>query len=407
MSEVLGSVFSTADSFKRKMIDALRNPKAKLEQIVGDANDRARNLNDLISQSTDEFLQTGGEYGPASRRLAEAMANAYNPAGITVWHGSPHGPFTKFDAKKIGSGEGAQAYGMGHYTAEARATGEDYRKALSSKVNVNGKPLYDSNKIVGSTGNSDLDDYLVANLGDVPATRKQILEDIRFVRKGNPEGVKDMQATLAALRKAKVDKKEAGYLYKIDLPDEHVASMLDWDKPLSKQSPSVQEALAGMGYKVDRKKVDAYSDALLDALASDTPASIGKQPLDMSGESIYRQLTKNASNINAFAKQRDALISKYQKKNMSMSDAVRAMSSEDRAQFARVADQIDNTKNSSAVVSEALRQAGIPGIRYLDQGSRNAGQGTSNFVVFPGNEDMLQILEVNGQPIIDALRKRK
>lgn len=38
-------------------------------------------------------------------------------------------------------------------------------------------------------------------------------------------------------------------------------------------------------------------------------------------------------------------------------------------------------------------------IRYLDGGSRGAGQGTSNFVVFPGNEGLLQILERNGQPI--------
>ena len=32
--------------------------------------------------------------------------------------------------------------------------------------------------------------------------------------------------------------------------------------------------------------------------------------------------------------------------------------------------------------SEQLRSLGIPGIRYLDGGSRGAGQGTSNYVVF-------------------------
>ena len=32
--------------------------------------------------------------------------------------------------------------------------------------------------------------------------------------------------------------------------------------------------------------------------------------------------------------------------------------------------------------SKMLQEAGIPGIRYLDQGSRTAGKGTSNFVVF-------------------------
>ena len=45
-----------------------------------------------------------------------------------------------------------------------------------------------------------------------------------------------------------------------------------------------------------------------------------------------------------------------------------------------------------------LQQAGIPGIRYLDGGSRATG-GTSNYVVFPGNEGLLSILERNGKPI--------
>jgi hypothetical protein len=36
---------------------------------------------------------------------------------------------------------------------------------------------------------------------------------------------------------------------------------------------------------------------------------------------------------------------------------------------------------------------GIPGIRYLDQGSRGAGEGTRNFVVFPGEEKKVKILK--------------
>jgi hypothetical protein len=32
--------------------------------------------------------------------------------------------------------------------------------------------------------------------------------------------------------------------------------------------------------------------------------------------------------------------------------------------------------------SQALREAGIPGIRYLDQGSRGSGEGTRNLVIF-------------------------
>lgn len=49
-------------------------------------------------------------------------------------------------------------------------------------------------------------------------------------------------------------------------------------------------------------------------------------------------------------------------------------------------------------VATRMRQAGIPGIRYLDGGSRGTG-GTSNFVIFPGEENALSILARNGQPV--------
>jgi hypothetical protein len=52
-----------------------------------------------------------------------------------------------------------------------------------------------------------------------------------------------------------------------------------------------------------------------------------------------------------------------------------------------------------ADISNFLQQQGVTGIRYLDQGSRAAGKGTSNYVVFPGNEDLLKILERNNQPM--------
>jgi hypothetical protein len=45
-----------------------------------------------------------------------------------------------------------------------------------------------------------------------------------------------------------------------------------------------------------------------------------------------------------------------------------------------------------AEVSELLRQSGIPGIRYLDKGSRAGGEGTRNIVVFPGEEHNVKIL---------------
>jgi hypothetical protein len=46
--------------------------------------------------------------------------------------------------------------------------------------------------------------------------------------------------------------------------------------------------------------------------------------------------------------------------------------------------------------AEALRQAGVTGVRYLDQGSRGAGEGSRNLVVFPGGEDQIKIIKTEG-----------
>ena len=47
----------------------------------------------------------------------------------------------------------------------------------------------------------------------------------------------------------------------------------------------------------------------------------------------------------------------------------------------------------SVEASKYFRQSNIPGIRYLDAGSRDGGSGTRNFVVFPGEEKKVRILE--------------
>jgi hypothetical protein len=51
-------------------------------------------------------------------------------AGITAYHGSPH-KFSKFDMSKIGTGEGAQAYGHGLYLAENPKVAKEYANMLS------------------------------------------------------------------------------------------------------------------------------------------------------------------------------------------------------------------------------------------------------------------------------------
>jgi hypothetical protein len=293
----------------------------------------------------------------ANRAIENAMAPATlntpgfaGQRGAIVWHGSPH-KFDKFDSSKIGTGEGAQAYGHGLYFAESPNVAKQYADELSSKIDVNGRPLFQSNKIVGSTGNSDLDDYLVSNLGNIPAARRNLLSDIRYVRPENREAAKEMQKTLADLRKANVSTTNTGNIYKVDLPDEAIAKMLDWDKPLSQQAPEVRAALLKSG---DKTIINAIND---------TPVNRGD----------YWEYGGNT-----YATKREAL--------------------EDATGF-NITSGRTNLGDTPQAVSLRLNELGIPGIRYLDQGSRGAGAGTSNFVVFPGNENMLRILERNNQPL--------
>lgn len=127
-----------------------------------------------------------------------------------------------------------------------------------------------------------------------------------------------------------------GALYKVDLPDDAIAKMLDWDKPLSQQAPEVRMLAKDLG--------------------------ISDQEV---GAKLYQALTNQA---------RDGAIARGQNAGTTLGA-------------------------SQAAASDDLRAFGIPGIRYLDGGSRGVGQGTSNFVVFPGNEGLLSILERNGQPL--------
>jgi hypothetical protein len=72
------------------------------------------------------------------------------------------------------------------------------------------------------------------------------------------------------------------------------------------------------------------------------------------------------------------------------------MTPDDRAEFTSIASEVDRTATSRPA-SIALREAGIPGIRYLDAGSRGAGEGSRNYVVF--DDKLIDIVSRNNQPI--------
>jgi len=68
-----------------------------------------------------EFVANAIPYDVSLAEMALGMATTIKP----VYHGSPY-KFTKFSNEKIGTGEGAQAFGYGHYLTESQAIAKRY-----------------------------------------------------------------------------------------------------------------------------------------------------------------------------------------------------------------------------------------------------------------------------------------
>ena len=230
----LADIYSAIDSAKRKGSDLIRNPGASLQQMAGYGMDRANAARDQLYEATEA---EGIGYGPKTKALAQQMAGAYNPIGITTWHGSPH-IFQKFDMSKLGTGEGAQAYGSGMYTAVNPLVAKGYQESLAGKA-FSLKPETERLGI------------------DLPISARG-----EFMRQAQaklpPEKLaKNLQNANIESRDLPVDKltelfktyqeKSGGNMYKVDLPDTHIRRMLDWDAPIKEQPIVVRNLAKSLG----------------------------------------------------------------------------------------------------------------------------------------------------------------
>lgn len=79
---VLPYIYSRADALKRTLGDVVSNPMASTEQVINNANDRARYLNQLNAQVASQGVK--GLMSPQGQELARLYADAYNPVGMTA-----------------------------------------------------------------------------------------------------------------------------------------------------------------------------------------------------------------------------------------------------------------------------------------------------------------------------------
>jgi hypothetical protein len=356
----LADIYSAADSFKRRLADVVQNPGLSLQQMVGYANDRARALNELNAQAAQETMDSGQLFGSKMRELGETLASAYNPTGMTVWHGSPY-KFTAFDPRKIGTGEGAQAYGHGLYVAENPVVAKGYAKNvkdMSSIQELNAKlsRLY-------KTMNED---------SVYPGAYR------KFKSEKGRQAAEEYDHILEIRNQKSTD---PGNLYKIDLPDEHINKMLDWDKPLSQQPKNVQKALKGIEEELpsipdfDLKK---YMDA--DPLAS-TWHNV-----------INRDLQVKQPEISALLAKKGIPGIKYldeQSRVTGLDPYYQLIRKSDNSVYRQMTD-LDKAK-------QFVRDAKKQGVDF--EISEPIDKRTRNFVIFPGNEHLLKITDINNNPI--------
>lgn len=303
-----------------------------------------------------------------AKKAVEAVSEIA-PEVIRAYHGSPYS-FDKFDLSKIGSGEGAQAYGHGLYLAEAEPTAKYYRDTLAGNRNQIDLEYEANQRGMPVTSEAMIEIRRQAS-GNAPPLQaaKQIQNANIEARQYPPEALADL---IDVYRKSK-----EGSMYEVNIKA-NPANFLNWDMPLREQ-PDIIKRLSGWSPEA----LDAYRlaeakdrDNLLDALnfsgtpessAKYTPAKMpipkGALPMSATGAEIYENLTNKMGAIDWPIAADAAMRSQYR-------------------------------KSAAGKASEYLLKNEVPGIKYLDAVSRSRGEGKSNYVVF--DDAMIEILRKYG-----------
>lgn len=279
---------------------------------------------------------------------------------IRAFHGSPlpeH--FDRFDSRYIGTGEGNQTFAFGHYAAQSKGVADDYRRKLSARK------LRDDflEKLPEDASPEDVLDELAyaernSNSFD-PRQQKflRALDDNEWLGFDYP-----IQGISQALRGGGLRSYEVtpdlldarqglgtGYELEIAVPE---SSMLDWDAPLVSQQSNLQRVWNAIRDQWSRENAAAVRNGL----ASPVPANAEDILTDMQRNPAYTGQSLWHTAVNAAG----------------------------------------GRGGGEKFAADMLHEAGLPGVRYLDAGSRAAGEGTRNYVIFPGAEDQIRILRKFG-----------
>ena len=275
------------------LADALRGYQPPTKSALGDpivehfknlpqtTAQNAINMNNMVQNSMPysfdprkPMFDPNPNYDP---QAAKDFANYIpNLMGATAWHGTPHKIMGKFDISKVGTGEGNQSFGHGMYFAENPSVAKQYQAALSDTKYKVGERELKGNEAWAAQFLHDFQEDALPKRVDLNTALKKAQELLK-----SGETQQEILNNIKALDKAGLTV-ENGHLYKVDIPDEHIATMLDWDKPINKQSELVQ----------------SIANELLPKIKQTTPwLDLNK----ITGGDFYRAYTRHRGNYPDFA----------------------------------------------------------------------------------------------------------
>jgi hypothetical protein len=325
-----------------------------------------------------------------------------------LFHGSPH-DVDRFSLKNVGTGAGGQTFGWGLYFAENPAVAENYHEQLTGNgggrlltLTLGSLVLSEANDFnysgIAGTGNK-VDDVraalaeellieeslLRASMGRVQAHVLEVLDEkITRYREDWPDGVLAAQELRRELaRKGAVSatfEERPGAVYQVDVPDSAMAEMIDYDASLSKQPKAFQELvrarLKQLGFMADK---DNGPRVLMAALKAYAMTHGGM--LDGATGSLGHQILHEGLVAEAVA--------------------------ERMAQGATEREAHNAVESEGAIarkLSMLLKDAGIPGAKFLDDTSRTSkgGKRTRNVVIW--DDSIITLTHKNGTPVSPAER---
>jgi hypothetical protein len=188
---------------------------------------------------------------PKPVNMTQDMANAalnLNPVmgliGATAFHGSPY-LFEQFDPSKIGTGVGNKFYGKGTYFTESPELATSYassKKLDTGDIFVGNKKIQPQSieeelALQGVRGNAFYD----AGKNPIDATIN-LFKTNQGTYTDEARNIKNKNALdyLVKLKEQNASFVPGGNVYKVDIPDEIIPNMLQWDKPLGEQTTEIQ-----------------------------------------------------------------------------------------------------------------------------------------------------------------------